>query len=135
MDLAANDTTLREAFNPDPTLKRLYMRLNKCVDYTTTEGDTLTEGHIIQTRCGDRQVSRILLHLAHRVGSKKIPGTFHQGAARPAQTTANLPSRGLRQRRRREQFHGDIHGLCLSHTSDNRGSRRHHQPDNAEQYT
>ena len=41
-DVMANDANLREQFNPDDPLKSLYTRLNECVNYATTTGDTTT---------------------------------------------------------------------------------------------
>ena len=47
MDLAANNTNLREALNPDEPLKRLYTRLNKCVDCATISGKPVTKVQVV----------------------------------------------------------------------------------------
>ena len=43
-DLAENERNLRENYNTNKPLERLYTRLNECVDYATTAGDPITEG-------------------------------------------------------------------------------------------
>ena len=46
-DLADNDKNLGEPCNSGKPLKNLYMRLNKCVDYTTASGEPITAGQVI----------------------------------------------------------------------------------------
>ena len=61
-----------------------------------------------------------------------VPGEFHQGAGRPAQTTANLPPRGVHHCQQSEQHHGDLHRFCKYGTSDGGGLHYLHQPDDGE---
>ena len=51
-DLSENDKKLREAYNPDNPLKILYTRLNKCVDYVTAVGESITEGQVVHIAYG-----------------------------------------------------------------------------------
>ena len=46
-DIAENNQKLRDSFYPYKPLKSLYVRLNECVDYATTSGDTTTEGKFL----------------------------------------------------------------------------------------
>ena len=52
MDLTKNDRKLWETYNPDEPIKRLYTRLNKCVDYATTAGERITEGQVVRISYG-----------------------------------------------------------------------------------
>ena len=48
MDLAENGQKLREPYNTDEPLERIYTRLNKCANYATTAGEPITEGQVIR---------------------------------------------------------------------------------------
>ena len=47
-DLTANDTKLQEPCNTNEPPKSLYTKLNECIDYYTSEGETITKGQLIQ---------------------------------------------------------------------------------------
>ena len=45
-DLTANYTKLLDLYNPNEPLKSLYMSLNKCIDYSTSQGKPVTIGQL-----------------------------------------------------------------------------------------
>ena len=51
-DLTANYVNLWKQFNPDETLKSLYMNINKCVDYATVADKPITEGQVMRIKYG-----------------------------------------------------------------------------------
>ena len=46
-DLDENYRKLRETYNTDKPLKKLYTRMNKCVYYATTASDLITENQAV----------------------------------------------------------------------------------------